>query len=109
MRRQGGRPQTPSMFEHDPPTLTTEPSALLGRLAAWPFLRVERRGPIAALRAGPDDAVIGTLDLRTGVLVAEGGLRLEVADGESGLRAEALLRARVRVARFGVQMHEASP
>jgi hypothetical protein len=106
-----------------------EPRRLLGRLDAWPFLRIERRGMRAVLYGGDRDQVIGTMDVRTGVLMVDvrpdavgrllgchpqlqgvaGGVRLDVTDAGRGALAEGLLRWRLGLERFAPQLREASP
>jgi hypothetical protein len=102
-------------------------AALVARLEAWPFLRIQRRGTEVALCFG--NQTIGTVDIRSGVLtvyvggdlssgllerhprlqVGVGGVRLNVTDAEGLHAAEALLRWRMDVGRFAPQWRDASP
>jgi hypothetical protein len=106
-----------------------EPRRLLRRLDSWPFVRIERRGVRAVLYGGVGDRVIGTLDVRTGMLTADlgpdlsrqllenhpqlqgtsRGVCLGVTDAASRMAAEALVRWRIDVERFAPQWREASP
>jgi hypothetical protein len=103
-------------------------SELLAGLEASPSLRVEQRGPVAALYVRHRDEAIGTVDVRSGMLtvavdhdlvaplldrhpqlqVTAGGVRLH-ATGAGRQTAEALVRWRMEVERFGPQLRSASP
>jgi hypothetical protein len=102
---------------------------LVQRLAAWPFVRIERRGARAVLLSGGRDLAIGAVDLREGMLsvavppplVAEmldrhpqleptpRGVRIALTDTERLAIGEAVLRWRVGRVRFAAQRREASP
>jgi hypothetical protein len=117
----------PSLSDAD--ACLTDPSRLLRRLDASPYVRVDRRGVHAVLYGYDRDQPIGTVDVRTGTLtvdvppdllgqlleshpglqVTSGGVRLDVTDDERGRAAEALVRRRIDLERFGPQWREASP
>jgi hypothetical protein len=105
-----------------------EPSRLLDRLDAWPFLRIEHRGAVATLYFCDGDQAIGTIDGRTGMLTVHAdreviapllerhpdlqastcGVRVR-ATGAGYIAAEALLRWRIDLERFAPQLRDASP
>ncbi|HWI74991.1 MAG TPA: hypothetical protein VNT55_23720 [Baekduia sp.] len=102
---------------------------LIRRVRQWPFLRVDLRGDDAALHSGLRDALVARLDLLTGALtvfvaadlarplvatepllrLGRGGVDLAVVDDDSRRAAERLIRWRIDLERFGVQLREASP
>jgi hypothetical protein len=82
---------------------------LLASFASWPFLRVERRGARALLYGAVRGDLFATLDLSTGALAVDGGARLDVLDGVSRHRAEALVRRHLACERFAPQLRVASP
>ena len=82
---------------------------LLRSLASWPFLRVERRGARAFLYGDVTDQLFGTLDLSTGSLAVDRGVRLDLIDAASRVAAEALIRRRIDIECFMPQMRVASP
>jgi hypothetical protein len=108
---------------------TAYANALVERLAAWPFVRVERRGPRAVLLSGDQDLAIGAIDLQDGVLTvavppplvgpvlarhpelepALRGVRLLLSDPDRLAVGEAVLRWRVGRVRFAAQRRAASP
>jgi hypothetical protein len=95
----------------------------------WPSIRGERCGNCEILRSGVGDLVVGTLNVDTGVLTVsvppdmldavrehrpqleatQDGVRLDIVDGHSRRDAEALLRWRIDLERFGPQLRNASP
>jgi hypothetical protein len=103
--------------------------ALVDQLAAWPFVRVERRGHCAVVLSGARELAIGTIDLREGRLTiavpphmvgamlarhpllepAGRGVRLALSDDEHCAAATRLLRWRIGRVRFAPQAGEASP
>jgi hypothetical protein len=100
---------------------------LLHRLDSWAYLRVERRPGRAILRVW--DLVVGALNLATHVLSVDvpgdmlgrlleaqphlrktkDGVSVRITDVESRAAAEALLRWRIELERFGPQLLVASP
>lgn len=100
---------------------------LLHRLDSWPYLHVERRPGCAILRMR--DLVVGALNLASQVLSVDvpgemvgrllearphlretkDGVSVHISDVDSRAAAEALLRWRIEVERFGPQLLAASP
>jgi hypothetical protein len=102
---------------------------LVRRVRGWPFVRVEERGALVAVRSGVRDERIARLDLLTRTLTVyarpdrarallaqepllrsvPGGVRLDVSDGSTRRAAERALRWRVDMERYLPQMRNASP
>ena len=100
---------------------------LLHRLDSWAYLRVERRPGSVSLRVR--DRVVGGLNLASEVLSVdvpgdmlgrlleaqphlcetEDGVSVPITDVDSRAAAEALLRWRIELERFGPQLLAASP
>ena len=104
------------------PTATTEYlselDGLQHRLDSWPYIRMERRTDCVVLRVR--DLVVGTLNPVSGAVsvtvprdaASRGtahGMSVRVTDGETRAAAEALLRWRVEIERFGPQLRASSP
>jgi hypothetical protein len=94
-----------------PDTTAPEAQALVDDLRSWPFVRVERRGHRALLLGARAGDLLGTLDLRTGLLAVHvgAGAQLEVRDRAGRRAAEALIRRVVDRERFAFQALLASP
>jgi hypothetical protein len=108
---------------------SSEAGALVRRISAWPFVRVELRGEDAAVHSGVRDTFIARLDLGTGALTVfvladlvrslvaseplvratRDGVRLAVRDPSSREAGERLIRWRIDLERFSPQLREASP
>jgi hypothetical protein len=102
---------------------------LVRRVRGWPFVRVEERGALVAVRSGVRDERIARLDLLTRTLTVyarpdrkqallaqepllhpvAGGVRLDVGDEAAQRAAERALRWRVDMERYLSQMRHASP
>jgi hypothetical protein len=100
---------------------------LLHRLDSWPYLRVERRPGSVSLRVR--DRVVGALNLASQVLSTDvpgdmvgrlldaqphlretkNGVSVHITDVDGRAAAEALLRWRIELERFGPQLLAASP
>jgi hypothetical protein len=100
---------------------------LLRRLDSWAYLRIERRPGCVILRVR--DLVVGALNLASHVLsvdvpgdmvgplleaqphlrATKDGVSVHVTDLDSRAAAEALLRWRIDLERFGPQLLAASP
>jgi hypothetical protein len=100
----------------------------MAHLEASPFLRIEQRGPRAALYVRSAQKAIGAVDLRSGMVSVEvdrelvapllerhpqlqtttGGVRLS-ATGAGAVHAEALIRWRIDLELFAPQLRDASP
>jgi hypothetical protein len=102
---------------------------LVRRLRRWPFVRVEERGALVAVRSGVRDERVARVDLLTRTLTVyarpdrkrallddepllrpvPGGVRLTVTDDTARRAAERALRWRVDMERYLPQMRQASP
>jgi hypothetical protein len=112
------------------PTATASyANELVERLAAWPFVRIERSGTRAVLLSGGQDLAIGAIDLQEGMLTvaippplvepvlarhpelepALRGVRLLLSDADRLTIGEAVLRWRVGRVRYAAQRTAASP
>ena len=106
-----------------------EPIRLLEHIETWRSLRIEQRRTAAALYHRNRERAIGTLDMQTGTLTVDAdrdvigplrerhselqltdrGVQLDVTDAAGLECAEALLRWRLDLERFGWQLRVASP
>jgi hypothetical protein len=106
---------------------TSELRALVRHLGCWPYLHIERMDPVTMLRVRglvvgrlnlesravsvdiPPDMVSPLLDRHPQLRATAGGVSVQVTDADSRTAAEALLRWRIELERFGPQLRCASP
>jgi hypothetical protein len=121
-------PATPAASPAPPPT-ALDAEALLRRVGASPYVRVERRGERATIAMAAHGERIAALDLATGALtvfvaaalagpllareallrVTRTTVHLDVLDAHSRRVGERLLRWRLELELFGAQWRNASP